>query len=90
MELFQTGRSDPFCGQNQSNQCYGPPPSEEQRIEQWEAMQNNHLLVSAWGRQLAMKKTCHGKFEARQGKASLPCLTLPSKSRGKLMASFGK
>ena len=47
MELFQTGRSDPFCGQNQSNQCYGPPPSEEQRIEQWEAMQNNHLLVSA-------------------------------------------
>jgi hypothetical protein len=48
LELFQTGRSDPFCGRNQSTQqCFGPPPSEEQRIEQWEAMQNNHLLVSA-------------------------------------------
>lgn len=48
MHLFQTGRSDPLCDSLYGTKsCFGPRPSDEQLVEQFEAMSSNLLLVSS-------------------------------------------
>ncbi|CAG5105444.1 Oidioi.mRNA.OKI2018_I69.chr1.g2133.t1.cds [Oikopleura dioica] len=47
MQLFQTGRSDPLCSSHYGTKsCFGPRPSDEQLVEQFEAMSSNLILVS--------------------------------------------
>ena len=48
MQIFQTGRSDPLCNSYYGTKsCFGPRPSDEQLVEQFEAMSSNLILVSS-------------------------------------------